>query len=99
MRHTVTAPGSLGACLAHLFPGSSGRTRKQMLGDGRVRVNGTVVRVAATAVVPGDVLQVGAKGPRPAPLSPGLTILYEDDDVIVVDKPAGLLTIATASER
>lgn len=29
----------------------------------------------------------------------GLTILYEDEDVLVVDKPAGLLTIATARER
>ena len=29
----------------------------------------------------------------------GLTILYEDEDILVVDKPAGLLTIATARER
>lgn len=29
----------------------------------------------------------------------GLTILYEDDDILVVDKPAGLLTIATEREK
>jgi len=29
----------------------------------------------------------------------GLTILYEDDHILVVDKPAGLLTIATERER
>jgi tRNA pseudouridine32 synthase/23S rRNA pseudouridine746 synthase/23S rRNA pseudouridine1911/1915/1917 synthase len=29
----------------------------------------------------------------------GLSILFEDEEVIVVDKPAGLLTIATDSER
>jgi RluA family pseudouridine synthase len=28
-----------------------------------------------------------------------LEIIYEDDSIIVVDKPAGLLTIATATER
>jgi 23S rRNA pseudouridine1911/1915/1917 synthase len=28
-----------------------------------------------------------------------LAVLFEDDEVIVVDKPAGLLTIATATER
>ncbi|MBI4471805.1 MAG: RluA family pseudouridine synthase [Acidobacteria bacterium] len=28
-----------------------------------------------------------------------LKVVYEDDDLIVVDKPAGLLTIATESER
>lgn len=30
---------------------------------------------------------------------PGLTILYEDHDLIVIDKPAGLLTIATEKEK
>ena len=29
----------------------------------------------------------------------GLAILHEDDDILVVDKPAGLLTIATAGEK
>ncbi|MEN6386753.1 MAG: RluA family pseudouridine synthase [Phycisphaerales bacterium] len=29
----------------------------------------------------------------------GLEILYEDDDIIVVDKPAGLLTVKTATEK
>jgi 23S rRNA pseudouridine1911/1915/1917 synthase len=33
------------------------------------------------------------------PLPHGLTILYEDRDLLVVDKPAGLLTIATATDR
>ena len=28
-----------------------------------------------------------------------LEIIYEDDSIIVVDKPAGLLTMATATER
>ncbi|PJZ38519.1 RNA pseudouridine synthase [Leptospira levettii] len=32
-------------------------------------------------------------------LPKGLTILYEDRDILVVDKPAGLLTIATDSEK
>lgn len=29
----------------------------------------------------------------------GLEIIYEDDDVVVVDKPAGLLTVKTATEK
>jgi len=29
----------------------------------------------------------------------GLAILYEDNDIIVVDKPAGLLTVGTASDK
>lgn len=30
---------------------------------------------------------------------PGLTIVYEDEAIIVIDKPAGLLTIATEKEK
>ena len=36
---------------------------------------------------------------RPRSLSNGLAILYEDKDLLVVDKPAGLLTVATAHEK
>src|SRR5207249_3174723 len=32
-------------------------------------------------------------------LPPDLALPYEDDDVIVVDKPAGMLTVATDRER
>jgi RluA family pseudouridine synthase len=32
-------------------------------------------------------------------LPKGLTIIYEDRDILVVDKPPGLLTIATVSEK
>jgi len=44
-----------------------------------------------------------AMGKRSTPstrfLPKGLAILYEDSDILVVDKPAGLLTIATAKEK
>ena len=32
-------------------------------------------------------------------VSKGLAVLYEDKDILVVDKPAGLLTVATERER
>src|SRR6266436_4659285 len=69
-----------------------------MLAGGRVRVNGTIARRADTALAAGDVVEIAARGPRAA-LPPGLALVYEDGDVIVVHKPAGLLTIATERER
>ncbi|MGC1453935.1 MAG: RluA family pseudouridine synthase [Nitrospirota bacterium] len=40
---------------------------------------------------------------RPSPgtrfVSKGLVVLYEDKDILVVDKPAGLLTVATEREK
>lgn len=80
-----------------LHPTSSGRTLKQWLARGRVRVNGVVVRRSDAAVAPGDRVEVG---PPPAPEFPAvLGRIHEDDDLIVVDKPPGLLTIATERER
>jgi RluA family pseudouridine synthase len=37
--------------------------------------------------------------PKKRHLPRGLDILYEDDDILVVDKPAGLLTIATDNNK
>ncbi len=37
--------------------------------------------------------------PRARSLSKGLAVLYEDKDILVVDKPEGLLTVATERER
>ncbi|MDD5326230.1 MAG: RluA family pseudouridine synthase [Phycisphaerae bacterium] len=39
------------------------------------------------------------KRPNYKHLPKGLTILYEDADILVADKPAGLLTVATASNK
>jgi 23S rRNA pseudouridine1911/1915/1917 synthase len=80
-----------------LYPGVSGRGLKQWLEGARVRVNGVVVRRGDARVGPGDRVELG--GP-PAPAFPALLrLLHEDEDLLVVDKPAGLLTIATETER
>lgn len=82
--------------LRALHPGASGRGIKQWLEGGRVRVNGAVVRRGDTLVVPGDRIELG----EPEVVFPAeLRLVHEDEHVLVVDKPAGLLTIATESER
>ena len=40
-----------------------------------------------------------SKRSRPGFLPHGLVILHEDQDILVVDKPAGLLTIGTESDK
>jgi len=83
--------------LAALHPEASRRSLKQWLAAGRVRVNGRVERRAGTPLAPGDRVALGA--PEPEPLPGGLRRVYENERLVVVDKPAGLLTIASASER
>ena len=83
--------------LGALFPGASRRSRKQWLEMGRVRVNGEVVRRGDDEVSAQDRIDLGA--PPPPPFPTALRKIYEDDELIVIDKPPGLLTIATESER
>jgi 23S rRNA pseudouridine1911/1915/1917 synthase len=84
--------------LAQLYPDSTKTTLRQLLQTGRVRVNGEVEKNARRELDPGELVEVGQKSVQPA-LPPGLAILHEDDDVIVVLKAHGLLTVATERER
>jgi 23S rRNA pseudouridine1911/1915/1917 synthase len=90
-------PWTLRARLHALFPGASGRTIKQWLERGRVRVNGAVVRRGDIAVGPGARVELGA--PPPATIPAPLRLIHEDADLLVIDKPPGLLTIADLTER
>lgn len=98
MRHTVSRAESLLEALATMFPDSSKTTLRQMLQAGRVRVNGEVEKNARRDLEHGDAVEIGQKSVEVA-LPPGLAILHEDDDLIVVLKSHGLLTVATERER
>ena len=62
-----------------------------------MRVNGAVVRRGDVEVAAGDRVDLVAAAPPaiPAPLR----LVHEDEHLVVIDKPAGLLTIATELER
>ena len=98
MRHVVTEAQTLLDTLARLFPESSKTTLRQMLQNERVRVNGESEKNARRELDEGDLVEIGQKSVQPA-LPPGLAILHEDDDVLVVLKSHGLLTVATERER
>jgi len=69
-----------------------------MLSQGRVSVNGEVCAVASHRVEPGDIIEIGART-APAKLAGGMEVLYEDEDILLIYKPAGLLTVATTDEQ
>jgi len=69
-----------------------------MLSQGRVSVNGEPCVLASRSISPRDVIEIGARRVT-AKASGGLQVLYEDSDLLIVHKPAGLLTVATLDER
>jgi 23S rRNA pseudouridine1911/1915/1917 synthase len=66
------------------------------LAAGRVRVDGVVVRRGDVEVAGGTRVSLGAPAP---PFPAALRLVHEDEDLLVVDKPPGLLTVATERER
>ena len=81
-----------------LVPGAANRTLRQMLDSGRVRVNGEVCKVARRVLSRGDVVEIGGRPEAPSRVH-GVQILFEDDALLVIQKPAGLLTVATLHEH
>ena len=79
--------------------GKSNTARKQMLSKGVVFVGDRVLKRMDDVIVAGTVVTIK---PKPVPtfeMPDSLKIVYEDDWLIVVNKAAGLLTIATETEK
>lgn len=98
MRTTVKEPISLLEALVSLFPDSSRTTLRKMLQSGRIRVNSELEKDARRELERGDIIEVAQKSMQ-VEVPPELSILHEDEDVIVVVKAHGLLTVATERER
>lgn len=87
-------PGRLDRALVSAFPDIS-RTRLQaLIAEGAVSVEGKTVVEARYKVKDGMAIRLQlpeAVAPEPLPEPMSLNILYEDKDIIVIDKPAGLV--------
>lgn len=78
--------------------GKSRNTVKNLLSRRQVKVGGRVVTRFDAPLKPGQTVKV--LPPREErPPKPPFEILHEDEDIIVIDKPAGLLTVATEREK
>lgn len=80
------------AALRQLEPGASWSQLRGVLSNRRVLVNGVLCLEDARRLRLGDVIE---RQTRPAPPPPGaesVKIVYRDADLLVVDKPEGLLT-------
>src|ERR1039457_5108337 len=81
----------LDAAMARMF-GLSRSRAAELISDGLVLLDGRPA-VKSDRVLAGDPLQVTLPAPRPAEPPrrvEGLVILYEDNDIVVVDKPRGV---------
>lgn len=104
-RFTAESDAPLIDFLKEHLQGWKTSTIKQRLKNGLVGVNGKTVRSGATMIHAGEMIEVLAVPESPsAHLPPGLgrsplDILYADDHILAVDKPSGLLSVASERER
>ena len=85
--------GRIDKVLAHQFNQFSRSHLQKWIEDGNVRVNGQPVKPKYKLAV-GDQVVIEPEAPQKVDLTPEkipLDIVYEDDDVIVVNKPQGMV--------
>ena len=96
----VKNPGKLLDYLAVHARGYSRSKLKKLLENRHISVNGQINTRYFWEVVPGDKIAITEPSKHPAPLRhpanpTKIKIIYEDDALIVVNKPAGLLSVET----
>ena len=94
LEHTVANPDRLDRTLAATFPAISRARFQKLIADGHVTMNGSTIIDSGHRLKGSEQLVVTippALPADPAPENIKLAIVYEDADLIVIDKPAGLV--------
>lgn len=79
------------------YQGESRNYVKALLGRGQVMVDGRPVKQFNAELRPGQQVQVVQNAPNRR--KPPFPVVYEDAELIVINKPAGMLSIATDKEK
>ena len=107
--YTVAHEAALLQYLFEILPGQSRTGVKNLLSKGQVLVNGQGCTAFDCPLKAGDKLTILPKGisiarsirqdAREEVVKAGVKILFEDENYLVVDKPSGMLTVATGKEK
>ncbi len=96
--YRVEEPDTLLPFLLTHVKGKSRNTVKGLLSRRQVMVNGKTVTKFDHPLKPGQTVAILPPPAYQPPKAP-FDILHEDEDIIVIDKPAGLLTMANEKEK
>ena len=96
MKNIMTEDISLLDGLVKLYPDSAKRTLRIWLKQRRVSVDGVAITIGKHLVKKGSQIVVGKVV---ADSIKGVEALYEDDHLIIIDKPTGLLSVPLDREK
>ncbi|WP_083442565.1 RluA family pseudouridine synthase [Paenibacillus sp. IHB B 3415] len=97
--YTVSEPAELLPYLLKTITNKGRNAVKSMLSRGQISVNGKPVTQHNHQLHPGQTVTIDQEKHAEAKEMLGLTIVHEDDDIIVIQKDAGLLSIATGEDN
>ncbi len=82
--------------LVTLSPSTSKTSLRAWIKEGRVTVDGAVAKRADMPLIQGQIVAVGAKAQY---IAEKIRVIYEDPHLIAIEKPSGMLSVATAFEK
>jgi 23S rRNA pseudouridine1911/1915/1917 synthase len=88
----------LDVALIALHPGLSRRKAREVIEKGQVTVDGAIVQEPGRLVGPAVPVAWDPNRPARTRARISLPVLYRDDSLLVIDKPAGLLAVPTSPE-
>ena len=92
MKATISKPLTLMQFLTEQYPDSPRTRIKKLLQSGTIRINNKSVTLHSYPLKPGDVVDINLHAGMKAKEGLPFPVLFEDQYVIVVDKPAGTAT-------
>lgn len=93
------SPQKLKKFLMKMYGDVSGNRANALLTHGQVKLNGTPTSQFDAPVAAGDTVEVNFSRPFPVFRHPRLKLVYEDDDILVVNKGYGLLSVARGVDK
>jgi 23S rRNA pseudouridine1911/1915/1917 synthase len=100
---TVDADGErLDRFLGRVLADHSRTSLQKLIQEGFVQINGTPVIKPALRLTAGDAVSVRIPPPPPSEVEPEaipLSIIFENDDLLVIDKPAGMVVHPAAGHQ
>ncbi len=99
LANTSDQPIPLLEFLRSNLPQLSRTAVKALLKYDQIRLEGTVTNQFDILVAPGQTISINFSRPWQTLSNPRLRIIYEDDDIIVVNKGYGLLSVGTDNKK
>lgn len=96
MKYVVPSDMPILEALTQLSPQSSKNTLRSWIKEGRVQLDGIAIKNASLIVLKNQHITIAQ---RKKIIRHDIPILYEDKDLVIIDKPSGLLSVAAAFEK